>query len=79
MNAFPQLRDLSFTCCIYNFLGRNKEARDAARASLGQPAWTVGKDPKVSRMKWTMLSFYLYRNRFSRIAFVVWLTGPGSD
>jgi hypothetical protein len=24
--------------------GREKEARDAARASLGQPAWTVGKD-----------------------------------
>jgi hypothetical protein len=25
--------------CIY--IGREKEARDAARASLGQPAWTV--------------------------------------
>jgi hypothetical protein len=28
--------------------GREKEARDAARASLGQPAWTVGKDKQVS-------------------------------
>ena len=27
--------------------GREKEARDAARASLGQPAWTVGKDAQV--------------------------------
>ena len=79
MNAFPQLRDLSVAYCVYIFSGRNKEARDAARASLGQPAWTVGKDPKVSRIKWTMLSSYLYRNRFSRIAFVVWLTGHGSD
>lgn len=27
--------------------GREKESRDAARASLGQPAWTVGKDAQV--------------------------------
>lgn len=80
MYAFPQLRDLSSTYCIYNFLGRNKEARDAARASLGQPAWTVGKDPKVSRIKWTTLSSYSYRNLSSRII-VVCLTchGSGSD
>ena len=29
--------------------GREKEARDAARASLGQPAWTVGKDAQVRK------------------------------
>ena len=29
-------------------LGRGKEARDAARASLGQPAWTVGRNLKVN-------------------------------
>lgn len=34
--------------------GREKESRDAARASLGQPAWTVGKDAQV------VLSFQLY-------------------
>ena len=28
-------------------IGRDKEARDAARASLGQPAWTVGKNQKA--------------------------------
>jgi hypothetical protein len=35
---------------VYMYLetGRGKEARDAARASLGQPAWTVGKDQSVS-------------------------------
>jgi hypothetical protein len=31
--------------------GRGKEARDAARASLGQPAWTVGKDQSVSKIR----------------------------
>lgn len=78
MYAFPQLHYLSSTYCISNFLGRNKEARDAARASLGQPAWTVGKDPKVSRIKWMTLSSYLYRDLPSRII-VVWFIGHGPD
>lgn len=37
------------------FLGREKEARDAARAALGQPAWTVGKDSKVIPVEILML------------------------
>jgi hypothetical protein len=39
--------------------GREKEARDAARASLGQPAWTVGKDAQVR----TALFFLVYLSR----------------
>jgi hypothetical protein len=54
------------TLRVYNsylsLLGRNKEARDAARASLGQPAWTVGKDPKVSNDSGDILCLLLSRS-----------------
>jgi hypothetical protein len=46
---------------VYMYLetGRGKEARDAARASLGQPAWTVGKDQSVSIWGQEMSSLFL--------------------
>jgi hypothetical protein len=49
--------------------GRKREARDAARASLGQPCWTVGKNQKVRHC--VICNLVLLSDPFCELAFIV--------